>query len=237
MRRMSFAATTKQMYYQAKTVTRRNPDTWTWLEPGDLVMAVEKTMGLTKGERQKCIHPIEILDVSVVQLLPLTPAEVAAEGFPDMTEAEFLAQVWGPLHGPVTGSETVRRIEFRHRLDLWTPGYLMSNGTEGEMFRADWCYQCAHDHAVHFDPDNAGYPDKPGVCRILTESLTAYPGPGPDEWESRVVDGQLDKRCTAFQQCVCDIPSAIPGGVPVEIEDRWRPKQHKTLEGQQTLLG
>lgn len=235
MRRMSFAATVSQMYAQTKTVTRRAADTWVDLEPGDVVMAIEKGMGLPKGERQKCIHPIEIAAVSVVPLLPLTPAEITAEGFPGKPEAEFLADVWEPLHGPVNGSETVRRIEFAHRLDLWTPGYRPSNGTEGEIFRADWCNQCANDHAVHLDPDAVGYPDKPGVCRIFTESLISWPGPGPDEWEKRQIDGQRDRRCTKFEPCECG-PGPAFGEFPVEIKDRWRPKQYDHVDGQQTLL-
>lgn len=62
MRNMSFSITTKQMYAGTKDVTRRLG--WWNLKVGDVVMAVEKGMGLKKGEKVKRIYPIEIVSVS-----------------------------------------------------------------------------------------------------------------------------------------------------------------------------
>lgn len=61
MRNMSFMLTTQQMYDRTKDVTRRIG--WWNLKPGDAVMAVEKGMGLKKGEKVKRIYPIRILSV------------------------------------------------------------------------------------------------------------------------------------------------------------------------------
>ena len=49
-RNMSFALTTKQIEDETKDVTRRNG--WWFLKPGDQIWAVEKCMGLKKGEGQ-----------------------------------------------------------------------------------------------------------------------------------------------------------------------------------------
>ena len=48
-RNMSFALTTNQVKKKEKTVTRRCG--WWFLKPGDVVNAVEKSMGLKKGEK------------------------------------------------------------------------------------------------------------------------------------------------------------------------------------------
>lgn len=118
MRRMSFSATIPQMRDQTKTVTRRALNTWMHLEPGDRLLAIEKGMGLAKGQKQVVIGEIEIVGVVPVRLWSsLDDEEVAAEGFPGMPAQEFLDQVWCPMHGPVDANTTVRRIEFRHCAD------------------------------------------------------------------------------------------------------------------------
>lgn len=251
MRRMSFYATRSQMYRKTKTVTRRGVDTWTNLEPGHLLMAVEKAQGLKAGERQKCIHPIEVTAVEVQFFhTGLTPEEVAAEGFPGMTPEEFIASVWEPLNGRVRGMEKVRRIEFKHRADMWTPGYRPSNGTDGEYFRARWCGNCSHDHAIHLDPENGGYPDHPeGVCSIFTRSLIES-SPGPTEWERRTVPSDAatlgytwDTRCTAFEDCGgCETlraeakAKATAKAWPVESPDAWKPRTVAEVTGQAALF-
>lgn len=60
MRNMSFMLTTPQMYSGTKKVTRRIG--WWNLKPGDVVMAVEKGMGLKKGEKVVQIYQIMIVE-------------------------------------------------------------------------------------------------------------------------------------------------------------------------------
>lgn len=240
MKRMSFAATTAQMYDRSKTVTRRTLGTWADLAPGDTVMAIEKGMGLAKGERQKCIHAIEILANDPIPLLPLTATEVAAEGFPDRSPEWFIAEVWTKLHGPETDIE-VQRLEFRHRLDLWVPGFLPSNGTHGGYFRAVNCNKCDRDHVNH---GSHGVVD-PG-CLILCDAMTAYPNPGPKEWERRILGDAdqvstwtFEERCTAFEACgPCAEAKAAEQAKqwPIEATDAWKPRQAQHVDGQVSLL-
>src|SRR5688500_13795271 len=58
---MSFSLTTRQMRARAKTVTRRVG--WLKLRPGAELLAVEKAMGLKKGEKVVPIGRIRVLDV------------------------------------------------------------------------------------------------------------------------------------------------------------------------------
>lgn len=66
MRLMSFSATTEHMRDGSKTVTRRLDAKGFYmrvLKPGTLICAVEKGMGLKKGEKIQRIGVIEIVDV------------------------------------------------------------------------------------------------------------------------------------------------------------------------------
>ena len=109
MRNISFMITTQQMYDRTKTVTRRIG--WTDLQPGDLLMAVEKGMGLKRGEKVKRIYPIRILSVRKEELQAITDEDVKLEGFPDMTTADFVAMFCNSHHGCHPNTE-VTRIEF-----------------------------------------------------------------------------------------------------------------------------
>lgn len=117
MRRMAFSTTVEQMRNQSKTVTRRDPATWVDLKPGDRVLAIEKGMGLPKGARQVVIGEIEIVSNRVERAIDVDLDDVEREGFPAMTPADWLAEVWWELHGPVTPMTEMRRIEFRHVAD------------------------------------------------------------------------------------------------------------------------
>lgn len=108
----------------------------------------------------------------------------------------------------------------------WTPGYLPSNGTDGDYFRAEWCDRCVRDHSAHIGEVTG--PAGRWTCSIHSAGLIAYPGPGPEEWERRIVDGRLETRCTAFQACW---PCRIPGAVE---PPRRRPRP-RCLPGQQGL--
>lgn len=114
MRQMSFSLTTAQMRDRSKTVTRRLG--WAKLQPGTTLMAIERGMGLKKGERVVPIHPIRVLDVRREPLDALLgwvygPAELVLEGFPGMDPCAFLAL---PSFARLSPSTLVTRIHFEH---------------------------------------------------------------------------------------------------------------------------
>lgn len=86
-RLMSFALTTAQVLARQKTVTRRHG--WKGLQPGTVLCAVEKGMGLRKGESVRRLAQIRVVSVRREPLrlmlddLDYGLAEVAREGFTD----------------------------------------------------------------------------------------------------------------------------------------------------------
>lgn len=114
-RHMSFSLTTQQVYRREKTVTRRFG--WWHLKPGDVIWAVEKAMGLKKGEKIKRICKIEIISTKhelACSILSYNnpAAEVAREGFPDMAPADFVIMLC-KANGKKTWN-SVNRIEFHY---------------------------------------------------------------------------------------------------------------------------
>lgn len=109
MRRMSFSLTTPQYLDGSKDVTRRGG--WAFLKVGDHVMAIEKGMGLKKGEKQVELGPFEVLNLRQEPLHWITQDDVRREGFP----------LWGPARfvefyckaNRVRPATPVQRIEFR----------------------------------------------------------------------------------------------------------------------------
>lgn len=89
MRNMSFSATLEQMHDGTKTVTRRQG--WVFLRPGDRLWAVEKVMGLKKGEKIKRIGMIEVVSVRREPVSEVTAADVTREGFPDWEPQQFIS--------------------------------------------------------------------------------------------------------------------------------------------------
>ena len=87
-RNMSFALTTEQMRRGEKTVTRRNG--WWFIRPGEIVNAVEKSMGLKKGEKIKRIGRIRIVSTRPEPLNAITDPDVAKEGFAGWTRSQFI---------------------------------------------------------------------------------------------------------------------------------------------------
>lgn len=78
-----------------------------------------------------------------------------------------------------------------------TVRYRPSNGTEGEMFYADWCGKCQGDAAHREDPEsNTG-------CDILLRSYAfdAHDPEYPEEW---TYDDNGSPCCTAFVLEVTD---------------------------------
>ena len=109
---MSFSVTKDQMYERKKTVTRRL--SWWFIRPGDVVMAVEKAMGLQKAEHMKKIYPIEIVSVRTERLADITQDDLPLEGFPEMTPPEFVKMFCALHKGKGCTPETlVNRVEFR----------------------------------------------------------------------------------------------------------------------------
>lgn len=108
MRNMSFAMTIKQMHMGTKDVTRRFG--WWSLKPGDQVMAVEKAMGLKKGEKVNKIYPIKIISIRAEPLNAISKEDVIREGFPDWTPDQFIEML--VRHYKVDPMRIVNRIEF-----------------------------------------------------------------------------------------------------------------------------
>ena len=89
MQRMSFNLTTQQVVNgrmlamglpadgPGKTVTRRLAHTWSRLEPGHLLLAVDKSMGLRAGERSKILAVIRVVSVHVEPLECVTQEDCA----------------------------------------------------------------------------------------------------------------------------------------------------------------
>lgn len=107
---MSFALTTGQFRRREKWVTRRLG--WWFLRPGDVVMGVEKGMGLRRGETVVRLGLIRIVSVRAEPLAVITAADVVAEGFPDKDPEWFIDMFCH--HNRVTPETVVNRIEFAY---------------------------------------------------------------------------------------------------------------------------
>jgi hypothetical protein len=88
-RLMSVALTVSQVRDRSKTVTRRNG--WLMLKPGDPLTLCKKTRGRTPGEPLVRITDVTVVSVRREPLSAITAEDVAAEGFPQMTPAEFVS--------------------------------------------------------------------------------------------------------------------------------------------------
>lgn len=100
--------TERQLVMRIKTVTRRLG--WIGLKPGDELLAVDKCMGLKKGQKSKPLARIRIVSVRRQPLDMADDAEARKEGFPEMTGAEFIRHFCRSLK--VTPHTIVTRIEF-----------------------------------------------------------------------------------------------------------------------------
>ena len=117
MRNMSFSLTTKQCREMTKDVTRRLG--WATLKPGDHFQAVEKGMGLKKGEKVVRLHecicisntPEPLADI-IRRPFRAGRSECEREGFPEMTPAEFVTMFC--THNKVEPEAVIRRIEFAY---------------------------------------------------------------------------------------------------------------------------
>jgi hypothetical protein len=121
MKNISFALTTAQIRDGTKTVTRRMG--WEKLRPGELLLPVFKCMGLKAGEKVQALRePITLTNVRREPLRRMLgepdygATECVAEGFPEMTPAEFV-QMFCRSHRGCTPDTVVTRIEFGYYLE------------------------------------------------------------------------------------------------------------------------
>jgi hypothetical protein len=96
---------------RCKTVTRRMGRHV--LQPGDRLTLCRKVMGRRCGEPLVRIVDVRVLTVRRERLDEITPDEVLAEGFPEMSPTEFVEFFCG-THKGCTPSSTVTRIEWRY---------------------------------------------------------------------------------------------------------------------------
>lgn len=94
---------------RTKTETRRLG--WAKLRPGDYVRAVEKCMGLQKGEKVKPIGIIRVTSVTFEPLNYIGIHAVAREGYPGNTPAWFVAKFCKAMKCEPTRVVTVIRFE------------------------------------------------------------------------------------------------------------------------------
>jgi len=109
-RNMSFAMTTEQIKDRSKTVTRRFG--WWFLRVGEVVCAVEKAMGLKKGEQVERLALVRIISTRPEPLNAITQEDCVKEGFPGLTPAEFVTMLRS--HYSREPDATINRIEFEY---------------------------------------------------------------------------------------------------------------------------
>ncbi|HRH59457.1 MAG TPA: hypothetical protein PL045_02755 [Chitinophagaceae bacterium] len=80
---------------------------------GEQLCAVEKAMGLKKGEKIKKLTIIEVEQHSFEPLNTITQQEVINEGFPGMTPEEFI-EMFCATHKNCKPHTTVTRIQFKY---------------------------------------------------------------------------------------------------------------------------
>lgn len=107
---MAVSLTEQQVRARTKIVTRRVG--WRMLRPGDRLTLCKKVMGRRRGEPLDRIALVEVISVRREPLSAITLADVAAEGFPQWTAAEFVA-FFCRTHHCQPGSQ-VARIEWRY---------------------------------------------------------------------------------------------------------------------------
>ncbi|MCB1622304.1 MAG: hypothetical protein KDI44_16375 [Thiothrix sp.] len=102
--------TTRQVMAETKDITRRFG--WWFLKPGDRIQAVEKAMGLKKGEKINRLKLIEVVSTRSEPLNTITPEDVIREGFPGWTPEQFVQMRVD--HYRINPDRAVNRIEFRY---------------------------------------------------------------------------------------------------------------------------
>lgn len=107
---MSVALTTQAVRDRIKTQTRR--DGWLRLRAGDQLALCPKYRGVRRADRE-LITIVDVVGVRREPLEAISPADVAAEGFPDLTPAEFV-EFFCNTHRGVQPSSEITRIEWTY---------------------------------------------------------------------------------------------------------------------------
>lgn len=110
-RLMAVSLTESQVRDRTKTVTRRVG--WRMLRAGDQITLCRKMMGRRRGEPLARIVDVEVVSVRREPLGAITLGDVALEGFPQMTPAQFVSFFCATHRGCTPGTE-VTRIEWRY---------------------------------------------------------------------------------------------------------------------------
>lgn len=110
-RLMSVAFTEDAVRSRSKTVTRRKG--WRNLTPGTRLTLCRKVMGRRKGEPLVRIVDVQVLSVRREPLDQITAEDVAREGFPGMTPAEFIRRFFVDAQG-IQPNDEVTRIEWAY---------------------------------------------------------------------------------------------------------------------------
>ena len=116
-RLMAVSLTEEQVRARSKTVTRRTG--WLMLKPGDRLTLCKKVMGRCPGEPLDRITDVQVTGVRRERLDAVTAADVAAEGFPGKTPAEFV-KFFCDSHKGCTPASLVTRVQWRYLLGRWT---------------------------------------------------------------------------------------------------------------------
>jgi hypothetical protein len=115
---MSFALTTEQIKNRTKTVTRRVG--WSNLNPGDIVNACVKCMGLKPGEKVQRLAQIRIVRTRIEPLSRMIldgdygASEAAKEGFPGWSGDQFVEMFMEHMTAKFSADTLVNRIEFEY---------------------------------------------------------------------------------------------------------------------------
>lgn len=121
MRNFSFSLTTPQFRARIKTVTRRMG--WLHAKVGDVVMGVEKGMGLKPGEEIVRLGPTRFIGVRRELLRRMTDdleygyRETEAEGFPPghpLNHPTAFVEFFCRTHKGCTPDTEITRIEFAY---------------------------------------------------------------------------------------------------------------------------
>ena len=109
MRMISFQKTLPQFMDGSKTVTRRMG--WKNLNAGQVLMGVEKAMGLKKGEKVNKLGVIQVVSTRWEPLEDITQEDVVREGFRYWTPEEFIE--FFCKFNKCKRTDLVNRIEFK----------------------------------------------------------------------------------------------------------------------------
>lgn len=117
-RRMPCSLTIDQVVTRWKTETRRSPQAWTKIRPGDRLTLVDRCMGLKQGEKQQVLAPlVEVVKNRIEPILAIDDEAVYREGF-NGYPLEF-AVFWAFAHalGPKLRAEGIRSYDLALRPD------------------------------------------------------------------------------------------------------------------------